>query len=104
VVQDDDTLPAIAARFHVTVNALLLVNHLSDPGAIHSGQVLLIPAVYRPHTNPAAYAHPIFYTIQPGDSLYSIAQLFNTTPAALSEFNHINNQALIRVGDGLVIP
>ncbi len=104
VVQDDDTLPAIAARFHVTVNALLLVNHLSNPNDIRSGQVLIIPSVYRPHTNPAGYAHPIFYVIQPGDSLYSIAQLFNTTPAALSEFNHINNQALIRVGDSLVIP
>lgn len=97
-------MPAIAARFHVTVNALLLVNHLSNPNDIRSGQVLIIPSVYRPHTNPAGYAHPIFYVIQPGDSLYSIAQLFNTTPAALSEFNHINNQALIRVGDSLVIP
>lgn len=104
IVQDDDTLPQIAARFHVTVGALLLVNHLSTPNAIKSGQVLTIPSVYRPHTNPAGYAHPIFYIIQPGDNLYSIAQLFNTTPAALSQYNHIRNQALIKIGDALVIP
>lgn len=104
VVQDDDTLPKIAAHFKVTVNALLLVNHLSDPNAIYSGQILIIPSAYHPHTNPAGYAHPIFYIIQPGDSLYSIAQLFNTTPAALSQFNHISNQTLIRFGDSLVIP
>ena len=104
IVQDDDTLPQIAARFHVTVNALLLVNHLSTPNAIRSGQALLIPSVYRPHTNPAGYAHPIFYLIQPGDNLYNIAQLFNTTPTALSQYNHISNQALIKIGDALVIP
>lgn len=104
IVQDDDTLPQIAARFHVTVNALLLVNHLSDPNALYSGQVLIIPSVYRPGTNPAGYAHPIFYLIQPGDNLYNIAQLFNTTPTTLSQYNHISNQALIKIGDALVIP
>jgi LysM repeat protein len=43
VVKHGDTLSAIAAKYHTTVSAIAALNHLSDPGALSVGQVLLIP-------------------------------------------------------------
>src|SRR3972149_3607031 len=43
VVQPGDTLTKIAARFHVTVQALAAANQLSDPNAIRVGPTLTLP-------------------------------------------------------------
>lgn len=42
-VKPGDTLSAIAAKYGTTVSAIASLNHLSDPGALSVGQVLLIP-------------------------------------------------------------
>jgi LysM repeat protein len=103
-VQERDTLAKIAAHFHVTVKALLLVNHLSSPDAIQPDQLLIIPTVYRPGADVSTLAHPIFYIVQPGDSLYSISQLFDTPSDKIIQMNHITDPTLIHPGDDLVIP
>ena len=43
VVQPGDTLNAIAAAFDVSVEDLMRVNEISDPGTLQVGQVLIIP-------------------------------------------------------------
>jgi len=43
VVQEDDTLAAIAQRFGTTVSALQAANGIEDPDEIIIGQVLVIP-------------------------------------------------------------
>ena len=43
VVAANDTLTSIAARFGVTVQALMAANNLADPNALSIGQVLVIP-------------------------------------------------------------
>ncbi len=43
VVRPGDTLFRIAARFGVTVNAIIEANHITDPNAIYTGQRLVIP-------------------------------------------------------------
>jgi LysM repeat protein len=43
VVQKNDTLSSIAAKFHTTVKALASANGITDPRVIHPGQVLVIP-------------------------------------------------------------
>jgi len=42
-VRSGDTLSAIAARFHTTVTAIAQLNHITDPGKLSVGQILLIP-------------------------------------------------------------
>jgi len=42
-VESGDTLGAIAARFGVSVQAIIEANDLSDPDRLESGQVLMIP-------------------------------------------------------------
>jgi LysM repeat protein len=65
-VQPGDSLSRIAARFGVTVDAILAVNNLSDPNTIFAGQVLNIPggqggapANTPKPANPAPPAQPV---------------------------------------------
>lgn len=43
----------------------------------------------------------VYYTVQPGDTLSSIAQKFGTTVQQLCEWNHITNPDQIYVGQVL---
>ncbi|WP_205528818.1 LysM peptidoglycan-binding domain-containing protein [Desertimonas flava] len=43
VIQEGDTLSAIAARFHVDVNALATLNGIVNPDDIEAGQTLQLP-------------------------------------------------------------
>ena len=43
VVQKGDSLSSIAARFGVTVQALMAANGLANPNLVNVGQVLVIP-------------------------------------------------------------
>jgi LysM repeat protein len=43
IVQKGDTLSAIARRFNVTVDAIVVANGLTNPNLIHPGQRLVIP-------------------------------------------------------------
>lgn len=42
-VQPGDTLYVIAVKFHVTIQALMEANSISDPTTLRAGQVLVIP-------------------------------------------------------------
>lgn len=44
-----------------------------------------------------------YYTVQPGDTLSSIAIMFGTTVAKLCEWNHITNPDYIEVGQVLIV-
>lgn len=47
---------------------------------------------------------PAFYIVQPGDTLFSIAQRFGTTVETIVSANDIADASVIRVGQKLVIP
>ena len=44
------------------------------------------------------------YVVQPGDTLYLIAQRFGTTVAALQELNRFPNPDQLVVGQAILIP
>ncbi|MBC7232430.1 MAG: LysM peptidoglycan-binding domain-containing protein [Chloroflexi bacterium] len=98
-VQWGDTLYSLARRFNTTVDALVALNGLPNPNYIRVGQVLKITGTPPPSTGTAAE-----YTVQPGDTLFSIARRYNTTVEAISRANGIVNPWYIRVGQKLVIP
>jgi len=77
VVQPGDTLYRIAQRHRTTVTAILALNpQIEDPNYIVPGQIIVLPS--RPYRQ---------YVIQPGDTLYRIAQLFGVTVEAIIEAN-----------------
>jgi len=93
IVKAGDSLYRIAQRFGTTIDILRQANKLSDT-SIDIGQVLYIPPV------PGRVFQ---YTVQPGDSLYTIARLFNTTIPALAQLNNVVNN-VIYAGQRLLIP
>ncbi len=88
-----DSLFRIAQRFGTTVETLQQANKLSGT-SLNIGQVLYIPPV------PGRVFQ---YTVQPGDSLYSLARLFSTTIPALVELNQIQGNT-IYAGQRILIP
>jgi LysM repeat protein len=110
-VQPGDTLTKIAARFGVTVSALVALNHIENPNLIEVGQVLEIPEsgttpapTPTPSPAPTATGGGTTYVVQPGDTLTKIATKFGVTVNALVRANNIQDPNLIRAGQVLQIP
>lgn len=84
-VQPGDSLFLIAKRYGLTVEALKQANGLSSD-LITVGQVLVIPQ--------QTGGKPSRYTVQPGDSLYTIATRFNLSVTTLKSINHLNSDII----------
>ncbi len=65
--------------------------------------LLLIPGRVLAQDPPVTSEEPV-YVVQAGDTLYSIAQRFETTVDAIVAANNLEDPSLIRVGQRLVIP
>ena len=92
-VVSGDSLYSIAQKFGTTVDELKSLNNLSS-NTLSIGQVLVLPS-----TSPSVN----YYTVQRGDSLYSIAKKFGTTVDKLKTANNLVNN-LISIGQELIIP
>ncbi len=93
-----DTLAAIAGRFDTTVQTLRELNFLLDDNIL-AGQVLSVPAG-EPTPTPA----PFRYTVQSGDTVFSIASQFGVQPITLIEINNIEDPNSVSIGTELLIP
>lgn len=107
-VQPGDTLYAIAARFGTSIDAIVAANGISNPNIIRVGQVLTIPGeggpAPPPPPPPGDGGGTGSYTVQPGDTLSSIARRFGTTWPDLAALNNISNPNVIHVGQVLQVP
>ena len=109
-VRPGDTMFFIAQRFGVSLNALIAANpHISNPSIIFPGDVLCVPGpAPTPPPRIPATCPPGFqgrYTVQPGDTMFFIAQTFGVSLNALIAANpHIPNPNVIFPGDVLCVP
>ncbi|MBC8249330.1 MAG: LysM peptidoglycan-binding domain-containing protein [Anaerolineales bacterium] len=94
-----DTLYSIARSHGTTVQAIAQASGISNTSLIRVGQVLCIPSGAAPPAPSGGY-----YTVQRGDTLYSIARRYGTTAQAIALANNIYNPSLIHVGQVLYIP
>src|SRR5690606_22034659 len=88
VVRAGDTLYDIAVAYDISVTDLIAFNDLGGT-VIHPGQVLQLHV----GTQPPA---PLVVTIQPGDSLWAIAQAYNVSLEALSAANGITGGTVLQ--------
>ncbi len=93
-VQQGDSLWLIANRFGVNVQDLIQANNLANI-ELQIGDQLIIPSSLSPTTST--------YTVQNGDSLWSIAKRYNTTVDRIKEANNLSTN-LLQIGQQLKIP
>jgi membrane-bound lytic murein transglycosylase D len=96
-VRSGDTLGGIAQQFGVSVASIQQANSINGY-LIFPEQELTIHSA----ASVAAAAQAITYEVQRGDSLYQIAQKFNTSVDNLKRANKLNSN-LIRVGQSLQV-
>ena len=80
VVKSGDSLYSIAKKYNTTVDNLKNLNNLTS-NVLMIGQKLLVPTV---NNNSSST-----YVVQNGDSLYKIAQKYNTTVNELKSLNNL---------------
>lgn len=89
-VKSGDTLYSIAKKFDTTVDKIKSQNSL-NADALTVGQMLKIPSVISV-TKPSKTN---VYTVEPGDTLYSLAREFNTTVNNLKSLNNLITNNLV---------
>ena len=97
VVSAGDTLWAIARKFNVSVDDIKSLNNLSS-NSLSIGMILKIP-LYSNKQNEETNV----YVVKSGDSLWSIARMFNTTVDEIKSLNSLKSNVL-RIGQRLVVP
>lgn len=96
-VKPGDTLWGISNQYGVSVTELARINNVTAD-KLRVGQVLTIPS--KSGTNPS---NMFIYTVQKGDSLYSIAKKYYTTVNDIIDINNLTNLTL-QIGQKLRIP
>lgn len=94
IVQKGDTLYSIALKYNTTVDKIKKLNNLSS-NILSINQNLKIPSDEITVENT--------YVVKRGDTLYSIARMYNTTVNELRRINNLNNN-IISIGQTLNIP
>lgn len=92
-VMSGDSLWSIARKFNTTVDELKRINGLTSNN-LRIGQVLKIPI---------NISQNITYIVKSGDSLYKIAQTYNTTVDEIKRVNGLTSNSLV-IGQILEIP
>lgn len=96
-----DTLYSIAKKFNTTANEIKQLNNLSTNN-LSIGQILKIPETNKEETvSPPSENNT--YIVRKGDSLYQIANNYNTTVDELKKINNLTGNTL-SIGQVLILP
>ncbi|MEW6574414.1 MAG: LysM domain-containing protein [Bacillota bacterium] len=99
-VRAGDTYFSLARRFNTTVEAIAAANPGVDPNNLQIGQRLCIPGM-APGMCPAG---TFAYTVQSGDTYFSLARRFNTTVEAIAAANPGVDPNNLQIGQTICIP
>lgn len=110
-VKKGDTLYSISKRYELTVAELRTANNLSENDVIKTGQKLIIPTANISNAAALSASQPEMqqsasgtvtnaenYTVQKGDTLYSIARRHNMQLYDLLSINNLSADSVIKVG------
>lgn len=94
-VEEFDTLDSIARKFGISTLDIIKENNL-DSYSLTPGTVIRIPS-----SRDSAF---IDYFVKKGDSLYSIAEKYNTDPTILAEINGLKLYDYIYPNQIIIVP
>lgn len=100
IVKKGDSLYSIANKYNTTIDELKRINNLTS-NILSIGQVLKLPSDKA--SDVENEENTISYTVQKGDSLYSIARKYDTTIDRIKDLNNLTTN-LLSIGQVLLIP
>jgi LysM repeat protein len=98
-IKAGDTFFQLAQRFGTTVQAIEQANPGVNPDNLQIGRVICIPAASAP-----GCPNGFLYTIQAGDTFFSLAQRFGLTVQAIEQANPGVNPNNLQIGQVICIP
>ena len=96
VIQPGDSLFSISRQFNTTVAQLRALNGIGDRLGLTVGRSILVPRV-----DDSVFESVL---VQPGDSLFGIAQRYDVSVAALQALNRLADPRDIRVNQSILVP
>jgi LysM repeat protein len=99
IVQAGENLFRISLKYGTTVQAIAAANGIINPSFVYVGQTLVVP---QGSVSPGPGAR--YHVVQPGETLWSIALKYGTTPWKIAAANGIANINFIYAGRTLRIP
>ena len=100
-VQPGDSLWSISRQYGVSLSSLEAANGLSDDSVLQIGENLTIPGTVSSTSTYQGSASA--YTVQPGDTLWALAERYGTSVDALMSVNHLDSDVL-QIGQVLRVP
>ncbi len=92
-VRGNDTLSDIAFRYGIDLDTLLWANDIAPDHFIQLGDQLRIPPI-----------DGVIHRVREGDALPEIAELYQSNPVAIAEYNRIGLSTTLVAGMDLIIP
>jgi LysM repeat protein len=107
-IQPGEHIYCIARRFNVNPADLININNLANPNIVKPGTKLTIPTGSSWPSSMGKKAlkpHPTSYTVQTGDTIYTIACSFgDVSPDAIAAANNLSSPYNLNAGQTLQIP
>jgi membrane-bound lytic murein transglycosylase D len=92
-VEEGETLSGIAKQYRMDAKAIAAANNLESGASLQVGEKLIIPATT---AAPTGLGKLVRYKVRRGDTLPSLAQQFNVTPAEIRRWNNLRGDQLAR--------
>ncbi len=100
-VQVGDTLYSISREFEIPKQKLMELNGIKDAEELTVGQKIKVVEAKKEKNNSAEIKS---YTIKVNDSLFSIANKFGVSVKNIKEFNNIEDEKALSIGQVIKIP
>jgi len=88
-----ENLTTIAAKYHVTAASIADANEIDPHDPLDNGDKLIIPVTAESLAGPGKVVH---YRVRASDTLASVADEFDVSPAEVKKWNHLRSNQLVR--------
>ncbi len=102
MMQDGQALWTLAAHYDVTLSDLLLYNNLKEDAFVQPGDAIII-RLADGQAPPPTPTPPTTHIVQEGQSLWSIAALYNVKMGDIYLFNNLNENSFLQPGDEIKV-